>query len=431
MEQLMNIATKVADRVEIYSESEVTDGVSFENARLKDIESARESGVALLLIKDGMLGHAYTRNLTDREGLVRNALANLAGGVEADYEVPSTTDLPALDTYDRSVEDLTTTAMVDECERICGHYAGRTDGELEIRTGRSVTTVRVMNSSGSDLSARSSASYTYAALCYPGSRAGIRLMDTSKAFEPASQAALDFVLEAYNDSLTEVDVEPGRMRVLFLPTALFGFIWRIQAATSGKSIYEQVSPLKDKLGEQIFSDKLTILSQPLDDSRPGARAFDDEGTECLTAPVVEAGVLRGFHYDRYYAWKAKAAPTGHGFRRGITNRVSPSLRHLTFEPGSQSISDLLKTMDRGIVVAGAMGAHSGNILHGDYSIGLAPGLYVDHGEIVGRVKDAMVAGNIYETMQNVIGIGERLYPSFMGGHFPAVLFDDMSVTTKS
>lgn len=427
----MSIASKVADRVEIYSESEVSDGVSFENAQLKDVESARESGVALLLIKDGQSGHAYSRNLIDREGLVQNALAFLQGGVEADYELPSSTELPQLDTYDASIENLTTTAIVDECERICGHFAGRADGELEVRAGRSVTDIRVMNSCGIDVSSRSSAWYSYAALCYPGTRAGIRFVDVAKAFEPVGQADLDTVIDMYRRSLAEVDVEPGRTRVLFLPTALYGFIWRIQAATSGKSVYEEVSPLKDKLGTRIFSEQLSIVSQPLDDSLPSARAFDDEGTPCLTAPVVEAGVLRSFHYDRYYAWKAQAEPTGHGFRQGIANRASPSLQHLVIEPGDQSIPELLRTMDRGIVVAGALGAHSGNILNGDYSIGLAPGLYVEHGQIVGRVKDAMVAGNIYDTLQNVIAVGGRLYPSFMGGRFPAVLFDDVSVATKA
>lgn len=50
-------------------------------------------------------------------------------------------------------------------------------------------------------------------------------------------------------------------------------------------------------------------------------------------------------------------------------------------------------------MAGALGAHSGNIPNGDFSIGLSPGLYVENGEIVGHVKDSMVAGNIYEVMK--------------------------------
>jgi PmbA protein len=86
-------------------------------------------------------------------------------------------------------------------------------------------------------------------------------------------------------------------------------------------------------------------------------------------------------------------------------------------------------MDRGIVIAGVMGAHSGNILNGDFSIGLSPGIYVEGGEIVGRVKDAMVAGNVFDTMNHIIELEDTLHPA-SGGMFPAILFDGVSVATK-
>jgi len=86
-------------------------------------------------------------------------------------------------------------------------------------------------------------------------------------------------------------------------------------------------------------------------------------------------------------------------------------------------------MDKGIVVAGALGAHSGNIQNGDFSIGLSPGLYVDNGEIVGHVKDAMIAGNIYNAMKNVIDIEDTCYP-VSAGTFPAIIFDNISVATR-
>ena len=429
MERLMDIARKAADKVEVYSETGNSTGVSFENSRLKDIESSMRSGVGLLLLKGGKLGYAYTRNLIDREGLVRNALASIKGGVEADYELPLTEGLPELDTYDAGIEELSSTKMVDECERICGEFAGKTEGQLNVSAGRDTVTVRVMNSAGTDLSTRSSSYYAYAALYYPGSYSSISRVVLSKGFTPFSGENLDYVLNTYNGSLKEVKPTTGKARVLFLPETLYALVWRLKAATQGKSVYEGVSPLKDRLGEKIFSDALTITDRPLEDAWAGARAFDDEGTACRDVPIVEAGVLRNFYFDRFYAAKMKVESTGHGFRPGIASRVTPSLEHLVIEPGDMSFADLLKKMGKGIIVGGAMGAHSGNILNGDFSIGLSPGLYVADGEIVGHVKDAMVAGNIYDTLQHVVGVGDTLYPSFMG-KFPAVLFDDVSFAAK-
>ncbi len=74
----------------------MADRVRFEDGRLKDVESSMRSGVGLTIIKDGRLGSAYTRNLRDRQELLELALAALAGGVEADYELAPAADLPEL-----------------------------------------------------------------------------------------------------------------------------------------------------------------------------------------------------------------------------------------------------------------------------------------------------------------------------------------------
>jgi predicted Zn-dependent protease len=42
----------------------------------------------------------------------------------------------------------------------------------------------------------------------------------------------------------------------------------------------------------------------------------------------------------------------------------------------------------------------------------------------------MVAGNIYETLRNVVGVGDTLYYSPFGGWAPAILFDGVSVAAK-
>ena len=127
--------------------------------------------------------------------------------------------------------------------------------------------------------------------------------------------------------------------------------------------------------------------------------------------------------------------TGHGYKGAmwggetVSIKPSPSLDHLYIRPGEKSFRELLRLMDKGILIAGVMGAHSGNILNGDYSIGLSPGLYVEKGEILGHVKDAMVAGNIFDTMNHIIEIEDTLHPA-SGGMFPAILFDGVSVATK-
>ena len=436
MERLLEIAKKVADHAEAYSLEEDADAVSVENARLKDIESKSQYGLSLRIIKDGRLGFAYTKNLLNRSELVQNAVDSLRGGVEAPFDFPLTKDIAPVNAYDPAIETLSNTTLVEECQRVCQAFLPKTKGQINLSAHRQRGQIRLINSRGTDLSRSVSAYSLIAQILYPGSYASVHRQFVGKSFERVSEEYINFILRLYNASEKEVHPRGGAMKVLFLPEAIYALIWRLQSATNGKNIYQKVSPILDKRGERIFDEKLTLYDDPLNDRMPDARAFDDEGTPCQRLSIIDRGILQNFYYDRFYAAKAKAKPTGHGYKvamwggEPVSFKPLPSLEHLYIQPGIKPFGQLVESMDRGMIVAGAMGAHSGNILNGDFSIGLSPGLYVEHGEILGQVKDAMTAGNIFETMKHMIDIEDILHPCYTGT-FPAILFEGMSVATKS
>jgi PmbA protein len=141
MERLLELAAKSADAASVYATDSVSDQVQFDNGKFKTIESSMQSGVSLLLLKDGRLGSAYTRNLLDRESLVDNALAAIKGGVEAGYELPLTRNLPRLSTYDESIERMTNGAAVEECGRVCDWLSERTGTQINTIAVRSTANI--------------------------------------------------------------------------------------------------------------------------------------------------------------------------------------------------------------------------------------------------------------------------------------------------
>ena len=136
MEQLLEMAREVSDKAEVYSTERRIDGVSFEDAHLKDIESSIQSGISLRIINGDKLGFAYTTNLMNKEELIRNALDSLKGGVEGLFEFPVTRDLPILDTYDLSIGAVENSAVVEECRRICDLLSQRTKGQINTSAHR-------------------------------------------------------------------------------------------------------------------------------------------------------------------------------------------------------------------------------------------------------------------------------------------------------
>ncbi|MBN2464867.1 TldD/PmbA family protein [candidate division WOR-3 bacterium] len=428
MEHLLEIARKQADAVTVFGTSYTVDSVRFDNARLKAVDTHLNSGTAITVAKDGKQGFAYTRNLIDREGLVRDALAALAGGVEAAGDLPRPVELPTLDTAVEHVGG--SSVLVDECRRIVEYLSSQTKGQVNAAATRTTSDQRVLTSSGVDARSLSTSYGSYGAVLYPGTQANVFRGFSAKSLTPFPEEDLRFVAETYNASQKEVKASSGRSKVLFLPYTAYALIWRLIEATHARNVYEKVSPLVDRIGEQVLSDKLTLRDEPLNDSLPGARAFDDEGTPCRNLTLFERGTLKAFYNNRFYAHKLGVKPTGHGWRGDVTAQPEASLGHLTMAPGEHAFEQMLKLMGRGVIGVMALGAHSGNRLSGEYSIGLAPGLLVEDGRIVGVIKDSLATGNVYEDLKKVMDVENRVHDAPMG-YFPSLLLDDISFTTRS
>jgi len=77
-----------------------------------------------------------------------------------------------------------------------------------------------------------------------------------------------------------------------------------------------------------------------------------------------------------------------------------------------------------------MGAEQGNILGGDFSGNVLLGYKVENGKIVGRVKDTMVSGNVYQVLKQIAAIGKdaRWVGSFL--QTPHLYCPSLSVASK-
>ncbi len=437
MEKLLEMASGAADQAEVFACDQVADTVTFQDSKLHDIETNYLAGVSLRIIKNGKLGFAYTRNLKDRKTLVGNALRSLEGGVEAGYELPLRKEaVKKVDNHDPSVKTLKGEQLLSEARRTCDTLREKVCGEITVAAFTNRVVLRIINSRGFVHTSESTTAGIYGNVVFPGTGSGIGRLTQGKRLSGMAGWLIEEMTGLFRLGEKVVEPKGGRMKVLFMPGSLITLLWRLSSGLSGRSIYERISPVAEKLGQRVFSDKLTVVDDPLDDSYPGARSFDDEGTICAPLILIDRGEIKSFYYDLNYAKKLGVASTGHGYRSGpwggdpVSLKPGPALAHLFIRPGKASLEKLISMIDRGIIVEGALGAHSGNIPNGDYSIGVSPGLYVENGNIVGRVKDAMVAGNIYQTLREVMELGDTLYPIFGGAWAPPILCDGVSVATK-
>jgi PmbA protein len=144
---------------------------------------------------------------------------------------------------------------------------------------------------------------------------------------------------------------------------------------------------------------------------------------------VENGVVRGFYYDLQTAGLAGTKSTGNG-SRGRGSLPAPGPSAFIIDPGSTTFDEMLEDIEEGLVIEQLMGAEQGNILGGDFSGNVLLGYKVESGKIVGRVKDTMVAGNVYQILKDIAAFGSE--PKWVGGYLctPPIYCKGLSVSSK-
>lgn len=432
MEKLLRMAMDAADQAEVFYREHSSTGLSMRNGSVTELSTSMNSGYSLRIIRKGILGTAYTQNLTDRHDLLSNAVASMEGGVEAGYRFPGPHAPVELDTVHPSIADLGYSDIVDACRSALDGLSGRVGGQVDCSGGFVKSTTRIINSNSLDVSSSSGGFYVGAQVLFPATETSLGQFRYSLDKCEIAPDRLDELVEFYSRGLEEVDAPTGRMKVLFHPQAMNALTWRLRSALSARSVYFGTSPLIGRKGERVVSEKITFVEDPHAKGAMGATPFDDEGMPTRKFPMIRNGVFESLYTNLDYAVRLGIEPTGSGFRGddAIAGLPAAGLAQEGFEPGDMSFDAMIAAMDEGVILMGTLGAHSGNIINGDFSVGMNPGLLVRGGRIVGRVRDGMVAGNVWDVMQRIVGVEDRIHDPSSWARYPCILLDGVSVSAR-
>jgi len=194
--------------------------------------------------------------------------------------------------------------------------------------------------------------------------------------------------------------------MIFTPKALGNLLAPLSVALNGKHVHKGSSVLRGRLGEQILDARITLTDDPTVPFAAGTRATDDEGLPARRTHLFDRGVLKTFRTDLQTAALLGVEP-GANAARGYSSRPVPSSSNVIVAPGDTSLDDMIAGMKRGVVVDQTLGSGQSNVLAGEFSVNLDLGFLVENGRVVGRVKDCMVAGNVYEILRQLEAVGSE------------------------
>ncbi len=423
-----------AQQAEVFRlESEETP-VRFEANRLKELNTRQSSGVALRVIVDGRIGFASSTRPGDVDDVVAAAMETAPFGPEAHLDFPGPSEAPGVEAYDPATERIAVDDMVHAGQSLIDAVrAAEPELLCDASVRRSSQTITLANSNGGQ--------FTYRGSLFMAWVNGTLIRGTDMLFVGDGDASCrpDIDLKGIENTMKRqleyckrnAETRTAELPVIFtsvgVAEALAG---PLTAAFSGRLVHQAQSPLVGCLGKEMYDTRFSLHDDATLSFRPGARPFDDEGVPSRRIPLIEKGVVSSFLYDLQTAGLAKAQSTGSA-ERSLTSQPGISTTTLVVEAGDTTFEEMVRGVKEGIVVEELMGAGQGNVMGGDFSGNVLLGYKIENGEIVGRVKDTIVAGNVHEALRGLVAIGSE--GRWVGGSLftPPLWFEHLAVSAKA
>jgi PmbA protein len=425
LEQLLELAARSgAEAAEVFQSRSLSRPVYFEANRLKQLESAESEGTALRLWKGGRPGLVVAYGDVEAQDLVDRAIAlSQLNESEAIELAPASQmhypDLGKVVPVEQLVDwGKQSIELVREQypEVLC---AGGWECEAE--------STRLINSNGLDCGYTDNTLSGYLEVEWIRDEDFLNVSDGQTlrdSLDPVLVAQL--VMQRLEWAKDNVAPPLGRVPILFTSKAADMLWGTVQAALNGKQVIEGASPWSDRLNQLVTSESITIKQEP--NAGPFSCPFDDEGTATRGITFLDQGVLQLFYADRTTGKLLGSGTTGNGFRPGLGSYPNPGLFNLLISQGTKSFVELVAGVEDGLILDQMLGGGSG--ISGEFSINVDLGYRIQKGQIVGRVKDTMVSGNVYTALKNLIELGGDA--DWNGSCFtPSVLVDGLSVTGRS
>lgn len=418
---------------EVYLERKKRTTIESADEKLENLLKAEEGGLGVRVFKNKRMGFAYTTDLEESavKECVRVAMqmCDITPPDEG-FALGSCVNYGRLSTY-RDEEGLSRPLeekieLTIDLERKAKELDSRVKGVRKISLKETEMEVLCFSSCG--------LSYEYGGTWYTLLMAVLaeEKGDSSISYEFAGARALsdlpveemlkDVVFKA-TATLQPSQIETTRMPAVLFREASAMLLEAFSQLFLGDALVKGKTFLKGAEGQEVFSQKLTIVDDGTIERGFMSLPVDAEGYAPRKKVVVEKGVFRGFLHSTYTALKAGAEPTGNSVREGFRSLPVSGITNLYIQPGERKLEELLE--EEVFLITDLMGLHTVDPVSGDFSLG-ASGIIYRHGKKHKSVRGVVIGGNIKELWSSVLEIANDL--RFYGNvGSPSILVESITV----
>ncbi|MDK2791067.1 MAG: PmbA protein [Methanothermococcus sp.] len=405
VDKILEIGKNNNFEVEVFL-SEGTDfSAELDGENLDSVETSSSFGIGVRVIKDKKVGFAYSSK-KDVE-VVYKAMENLIPDPYTSLPEPEEYKDPK-GVYYKKILDLDETNLVDDLISMKDMLK---DENITV-TGGGISKAYeqnwIANSKGVDVQEE----FTY----YSASISGIK--DGETAYEYLTKNHV-FEVDEIANKVIEFLKKPEGIKtdyegnIALSPRALSSLLsYTLIPSFNAENIQRNRSVLKDKIGEKVFGENITIVDDGTIDGGLYSSKVDGEGVPTKRTILVENGVLKGYLYDIKRANIENKKSTGNGMR-GYNDLPGVSPSNFIIEPHGK-----INDFDEYLYINTLIGTHTSNPITGDFSVEISNSYIVKDGEEI-PVKKGLLSGNIFESLKTAIPLdnveqrGKLISPAIM------------------
>jgi PmbA protein len=430
-DQILSLAQARGARAEVFGSEENRTVIEFRANEFHSQESRLSHGYGLRVVKNGRVGFSSSSDPNKVEDLVQAAVDTAEFGKQCSFEFPGAKPNPAVKTFENRVIMLPALKMIEWGRELIDAVRARVPGlKLDVTLARNYGETVIANSAGLERRfSRATLQLSATGLVVSDGLVWISEYENlSSGAVPSIGLLADRIEERAILAKSRARLATGTYPVIFMPTAVPDLLFPLLAGVNGKQLEKGVSPLIDKIGQKLLDEKITIVDNGLRDFGTASGPFDAEGVPRRRNTQFDRGVFTGFLFDLATAAACRTQSTGSA-GRDYTSQPQPGVSNTELIPGDARFEDVLAGISEGLLVYDCIGGGQSNVLAGDVAVNVSSGFRIGNGKVTGRVKDTMIAGNVYEMFKNVAAVGDTVRD--LGSYYvPFLMFPGLKVATR-
>ena len=407
------------DDGELFLEYRLSEGLSFDDGRLKTASFDTAQGFGLRSIAGEAAGYAHASELSE-EAIKRagDAVRAVQGGHSGTWAeapqgtnrllYPDTNPLEGV-SFDRKVKllaeiDAYARAKDNRVRQVSCSLSGEWQAVQILRAGGQRMAdirplvrlnVQVVVGEGERMESGSHGS---------GGRAGYEAY-----IDPAHWR--ESVDEALRQALVNLESEAapaGEMTVVLGP-GWPGILLHeaIGHGLEGDFNRKKTSAFAGLMGEQVAAPGVTVVDDGTLSDRRGSLTIDDEGTPSQRSVLIEDGKLVGYMQDRQNASLMGMKPTGNGRRESYAHIPMPRMTNTVMLGGDKDPAEILASVDKGLYAVN-FGGGQVDITSGKFVFSCTEAYRIEGGKLGAPVKGATLIGNGPDVLTKVKMIGNDM-----------------------